>query len=216
MKLINVIEINPLNFSKEGSALPEVSDFPDPEDWYDEWVKTVSILDFDFNTISKGSYLVDIESVDDRNLEIILQGIEFDEFEDEILPFDGGIALMEDNKALLLPTCCGDIGNIQEWKKILEDKTQEWNDLWIGHPWVFYKKNKGKIQFSDYSDENLKDITDIKSMIEIDELELKTELMKAEQQQINFQNRISKTLEKLKIENFDKISQSLTGISKMI
>ncbi|WP_223606856.1 hypothetical protein [Chryseobacterium sp. OSA05B] len=218
MKLINVIEINPLKYSKEESELPDSSDFPDSEIWYKEWVKSVSSLNFNFSPIDNDSYFVDIEVIDDENLGIVLEAdlkeINPEEIEDMLTAFDGGIALMEDDKAWVLPTCCGDIGNIIEWKKILEDETEKWNELWIGHPWIFYKKVNGKIQLSDYSDLNLKDAKNIQAHIEVDELELKTELEKAEKQQINFKNRISKILEKMKIKNFDRISEMLTGMNK--
>ncbi|MCT2407127.1 hypothetical protein NZD88_06120 [Chryseobacterium antibioticum] len=219
MKLINVIEIYPLKYSKEESELPDSFDFPDSEIWYKEWVKSVSSLNFNFGPIDNNSYLVDIEKIDDDNLGIILgtdfKGIKPAELEEDMLTaFDGGIALMEDGRAMVLPTCCGDIGNIKEWKRILEDQTEEWNELWIGHPWIFYKKVNGKVQLSDYSDVNLKDAKNIQAHIEVDELELKTELEKAEKQQINFKNRISKILEKMKIKNFDIISEILTGLNK--
>lgn len=219
MKLINVIEIYPLKYSKEESELPDSSAFPDSEIWYKEWVKSASSLNFNFTPIDNDSYFVDVDMVDDENLEIIL-GMDFKGFkpaeleEDTLTAFDGGIALMENDKAWVLPTCCGDIGNIKEWKKILEDKTEEWNELWIGHPWIFYKKVNGKIQLSDYSDVDIKDAKNIQTRIEVGELELKTELEKAEKQQINFKNRISKILEKMDIKNFDRISEILAGIHK--
>ncbi|MBL1223456.1 hypothetical protein JET18_21640 [Chryseobacterium sp. L7] len=213
MKLTNVIEICPIKYSKEGYGLPDNSDIPDSEIWYKEWQKSVFSLNSNFNPIDKDSYLFDIEVIDDNNLEIILQGFQFDEFEN-IGSFDGGIALIENNKALVLPTCCGDIGNIKEWKKILENKTEEWDELWIGHPWIFYKKVNGKVQLSDYSDESLKDLINIQPVLEIDELELKIELEKAEKQLINFKNRISKILEKMEVKKFDKISEMLTGLYK--
>lgn len=167
MKLINVIEIYPLKYSKEESELPDSSDFPDSEIWYKEWVKSVSRLSFNFSPIDEGSYLFDIEVIGDEDLEIILEAnlkeINPEEIEDMLTAFDGGIALMEDGRAMVLPTCCGDIGNIKEWKRILEDQTEEWNDLWIGHPWIFYKKVNGKVQLSDYSDVNLKDAKNIQT-----------------------------------------------------
>lgn len=218
MKLINVIEIYPLKYSREESELPDSSDFPDSDIWYREWEKAVSRLNFNFSPIDKDTYFIDIEMIDDENLEIILEvnlkEINPEETEDMMTAFDGGIVLIEEDKTWVLPTCCGDIGNIKEWKKILEDKTEEWNELWIGHPWIFYKKVKGKIQLSGYSDISIKDSKNIQTLIEVDELKLKTELEKAEKQQINFKNRISKILENLEIKNFDRISEILTGMNK--
>lgn len=35
--LINVIEINPLLYTKDDFELPESSDYPDPEEWRFKW-----------------------------------------------------------------------------------------------------------------------------------------------------------------------------------
>ncbi|MET3538833.1 hypothetical protein [Chryseobacterium limigenitum] len=216
MELINVIEISPLKYSKEEYELPEVSDPPNPEVWYRKWVKAVSSIDLDFDTIDKDSYFVDIEDVDDRNLKIILeidlQEIDLGDFEDQIMPFDGGIVLKKNDEILIKPTCCGDISNIKEWQRILENESKEWSDLWIGHPSVFYKKENGKIQFSDYSDLNLNEFLDIQPIFEIEESNLRIEFEKVKQQQIKFKNTISEILKKMKIDNAERISELMTGV----
>lgn len=216
MELINVIEISPLKYSKEEYELPEVSDPPNSEEWYKQWVKAVSTIDLDFDTIDKESYFVDIETIDNENLKIILevdlQEIDLDDFEDQIMPFDGGIVLKKDHKILIKPTCCGDIGNVKEWQRIFENKTSDWSEIWIGHPWIFYRRENGKIQFSDYSDLNLKEFIDIKPIFEIDESELKIELEKAKQHQIKFKNKITEVLKKMNIESAEKISELMIGM----
>ncbi|MDV7698992.1 hypothetical protein N6B72_18895 [Chryseobacterium soli] len=216
IQLFNVIEISPLKYSKEEYGLPEVSDLPNPEEWYKQWIKAVSTIDLDFHTIDGESYFVDIETIDDRNLKIILevdlQGIDLDDFKDQIMPFDGGIVLKENDKILIKPTCCGDIGNIKEWQRILENESKEWSDLWIGHPFVFYKKDNGKIQFSDYSDLNLNEFLDIKPIFEIDESNLRIEFEKVKQQQIKFKIKISEILKKMKIDDSERISELMTGV----
>jgi len=216
MELITAIEISPFKYSKEEYELPEIIDLPDSEEWYKRWTTAVSTLDLDFDTLDKNSYLVDIETIDDKNLQIILevnlQEIDVDKFEMQMMPFDGGIALKENDQVLITPTCCGDIGNIKEWQKMLENNSTEWSELWIGHPWVFYKKENGKIQFSDYSDSSLNEMESIQPIFEVDGSELKIEIGKIKKQQINFKNRIFNILKKMKIENAEKISELMTGI----
>ncbi|WP_411811133.1 hypothetical protein ACLB9Y_13785 [Chryseobacterium scophthalmum] len=216
MKLINAIEIAPLRYSKETHELPEISDYPDPDEWFRKWEEAVSKLNLDFHAIQKDSYLVDIEAIDDENLQIILetnlQEIDWEEFEDQMIAFDGGIVLKNDGQVLITPTCCGDIGNIKEWKKMLDRKTSDWSEMWIGHPWIFYRKENGKVQFSDFSDVNLNEFIDIKAIFEIDESELKNEFEKVKQHQTNFKNRISNILQKMNIKNAEKISKLITGV----
>lgn len=216
IKLINTIEVSPLKYSKEEYELPEASDYPDADDWYRKWEEVISKLDLGFHTIKKDSYLVDIETIDEENLQMILetnlQEIDLEKFEDEVPIFDGGIILTENDKILIEPNCCGDIGNINEWQRILDNNTSDWSDLWIGHPWIFYRKQNGKVQFSDYSDLNLKEFTDIKVIFEVDESELKNELDKMKKHQIKFKHRITEILKKMKIDNAEKISELMTGV----
>ncbi|MCX8524210.1 hypothetical protein OF897_09785 [Chryseobacterium formosus] len=216
MKLINTIEINSLKYSQEEYELPESSDYPDPDEWFRKWEEVVSALNYDFSRISKDSNLVDIETIDDDNLQMILetdlQEIDLNKFEDEVSIFDGGIVLTDKDKILIEPNCCGDIGNIDEWQRILDSTTSDWSDLWIGHPWIFYRKQNGKVQFSDYSDVSLEEFTDIKAIFEVEEFELKNELGKIRKHQIKFKNRITEILQKLNIENAEKISALMTGI----
>ncbi|MGE6397532.1 hypothetical protein [Chryseobacterium scophthalmum] len=84
--------------------------------------------------------------------------------------------------------------------------------MWIGHPWIFYRKENGKVQFSDYSDVNLNEFIDIKVIFEIDESELKNEFEKVKQHQTNFKNRISNIFQKMNIKNAEKISKLITGV----
>lgn len=216
MKLINAIEIPPLRYPKETHELPEISDYPDPDEWFRKWEGAVSKLNLDFHAIQKDSYLVDIEAIDDENLQIILEKnleeIDLEKFEEEVSIFDGGIVLTENDKILIEPRCCGDMGNINEWQRMLDDKTSDWSDLWIGHPWVFYRKQNGKVQFSDYSDLGLSEFVDIKAIFEIDESQLKIELEKVKQHQRNFKNRISNILKEMNVKNVEKISKLMTGI----
>lgn len=216
IRFINTIEISPLRYQKEDAELPEISDPHNPEEWYNEWVKSQTILKLDFDAIEKGSYFVDTEIIDDENLQIILteflEEIDLDDFEDSIISFNGGIVLMENEKVLIKPMCCGDLRDISEWRKIFENSSKDWTVLQIGHPWVFYKKENGKVQFSDYTELNLEDFVNIKPIFEIDELELKMEFDKIKNHPVNFKNKVLKILNSMKLKNAEPISELIAGL----
>lgn len=218
MKLINTIEISPLRYSKEEFELPEISDYPDPEKWFTKWEEAVSQLNFNFETIEKGSSLVDIETIDDENLimivETTMEDMESDKSEEDIdiMAFDGGIVLKIEDKILIQPNCCGDISNIEDWENIFKTPTSEWRMLWIGHPWVFCKRENGKVFFSEYTESNVEDVENIKIVAEVEESELKTELEKVIIQQVNLKSRILSVLKKMNYKYPEKISKQLAGI----
>ncbi|KAA0126203.1 hypothetical protein FY557_18745 [Chryseobacterium sp. SN22] len=207
IRLINTIEINPLKYARENPELPEISDYPDPEEWFRKWEEAASALNRNFKVIGENSNLVDIDSIDDENLQMILEKVD-----NWSSAFDGGIIMMENDKIRIEPKCCGDLGNITEWHKIFDDKTSDWTEMWIGHPWIFYRKQKAKVQFSEYSYVNLKEIKGIEPIFEVDEAELKNEFQKVKQYQIHFKNRIATILKRMSMDKADEISALLTGI----
>ncbi|OPG95212.1 hypothetical protein B2I21_27305, partial [Chryseobacterium mucoviscidosis] len=69
-----------------------------------------------------------------------------------------------------------------------------WSQLWIGHPWIFYKKENGKIQFSDYTEDLLNEWENRQSVFEVDELDLQIEINKIKERQIHFNDRVIKLL----------------------
>ncbi|MEN7546988.1 hypothetical protein AAG747_03665 [Rapidithrix thailandica] len=67
----------------------------------------------------------------------------------------GGIVVKMEDEFPIEPTCCGDLGNLLEWENIFKEGTEKWQPLWIGHPWIFYRKTNNKIEFSDYFETNI-------------------------------------------------------------
>jgi hypothetical protein len=50
---------------------------------------------------------------------------------------DGGLALSSDQQDVFIePTCCSDLGDIANWKKAATFDGEQWEMLWIGHPWL--------------------------------------------------------------------------------
>lgn len=199
IKLFNVIEINPFKYSQEDYEIPELSDSSSSEERNDRWQKAISTLDLNLKLIEEDSYFVDIETIDDENLKIILK-IVFDdrdidiEEENYLMLFDGGILLKKDNELLLEPQCCTDLEDIKNWEYIFKNSSSDWSQLWIGHPWIFYKKENGKIQFSDYTEDLLNEWENRQSVFEVDELDLQIEINKIKERQTHFNDRVIKLL----------------------
>ncbi|WP_209919877.1 hypothetical protein [Chryseobacterium jejuense] len=218
IELINTIEINPLKYSKEDFELPRIADYTNPEEWFLKWTEAASRLTLNCNEIQKGSNLVNIETIDDESLHTIvaakLTEVEFDDPDDIgfVLSFDGGIVLKKDDEVLIEPSCCGDIENIENWEKVVENRSSEWAEIWIGHPWVFFKRENGIISFSDYTEANITDVENVKTKFEVEESVFNEELEKVMYHQIHFKNRISDILKKMNIDNAERISEFMSGI----
>lgn len=197
IQLFNVIEIDLFRYSKEEYEISELLSSPTSKENNERWRKAISTLDLNLKPIQEGSYFVDIETIEDENLKIILKVI-FENVEiegtDFLSSFNGGLILMKNDDVLIEPTCCSDLENLKNWQYIFENDSAEWSELWIGHPWIFYKKENGKIQFSDYTEDMLSELESIQSVFEVDEVDLQIEINKMKERQIHFNNRVIKLL----------------------
>lgn len=161
--------------------------------------------------------MADIETMDDENLHMIIEA-RLEDMEDDpdegcfVLAFDGGIALEKDNKIYIRPMCCSDMSDLKNWQNILTNSSAEWKTLWIGHPWVLYRKENGKISFSEYTESNEIDPENIKILVEVDESELRAEFEKVLQRQTDFKNRVLNILKKINAENPERMAELLTGM----
>ncbi len=178
LKLINTIEINPYEFSNTEYDSPNGSSKEMPEAWDKFWRKCLSDKNLEnLQPIRIGSYLVDINLITNAELKEILKSelkeVDLENYEEQVGRICGGIVVKINNEFPIEPTCCGDIGNISEWERIFKEENHEWEQLWIGHPWVFYRKDKDNIEFSDYYDTDIKELETVNSLIKRNYSELK-------------------------------------------
>lgn len=216
MQLINTIEISPYDFSAREYDFPAGRSIEFPDEWDQFWKKCISDKNLGrIEAIKKGSYLVDITTInDDELVEIVkneLKDVELPDFEEQVSRMYGGIVLIEDNKIYIEPGCCGDIGNISGWESIFEKELNTWNQLWIGHPWIFYRNNNEIIEFSNYTESNPDDFKVTEILITVSASALKAELIKARENQNDLEVRIRKALEKMEIEHAEQISKLMAG-----
>ncbi|MGQ2841346.1 hypothetical protein ACT539_13380, partial [Leptospira interrogans] len=78
------------------------------EEWNEFWLSDRNLGNL--KSIYQGSYLVDIRTIDDLELETILktelEEVKFDECEDQVGSLDGGIVIKSENSIIITPMCC--------------------------------------------------------------------------------------------------------------
>jgi hypothetical protein len=138
IRLVPVVELAPYDY---GSA-PQPSASPwGPEQGEAYWracLREAGITEL--NPIAPGSWLVPIESIKSPEMLGKILKVHFadgipDDL-DEIGPFLGGLALAEGNDVLVLPTCCGDLQDLDNWRTASSYESDAPQMLWIGHPWL--------------------------------------------------------------------------------
>lgn len=148
-----VIELNAGDFA--------IQDYYDPKDqnfdWSAYWKKSLNDAGLTkVAQITPGVPLVDITKIEDEELSIIVQKtLESSDFFEtsRVSSFEGGLVIKQ-GELEISPTCCISIGDYQEWQKILDENSEKWKQIWIGHPWVFARIRNDKMELSDYSEGN--------------------------------------------------------------
>ncbi|MBI5538413.1 MAG: hypothetical protein HY898_37160 [Deltaproteobacteria bacterium] len=62
----------------------------------------------------------------------------------------GGFVLTAAGEHLVRPSCCCDLGNIEDLKQAADCRQPDWCMLWIGHPWVSTRFEASQLWISDY------------------------------------------------------------------
>ncbi|BDD03959.1 hypothetical protein [Aureibacter tunicatorum] len=116
----------------------------------DEYNHELSIKDFDDNLISiiVDDYIVELDKSDNEN---------------ERISFDGGFQLTL-GKIRIDYNCCGEFYNYKNWIKILTERKSSWAEIWIGHPWIYYKIEGGYIVLSNYTE----DLNKVEELVRFD------------------------------------------------
>jgi len=112
----------------------------------------------------------------------------------------GGIVIKEKGKVVIEPTCCSDLSDFLNWEEIGNTALDKWTQLWIGHPWVFYKRIHETILFSDYTEDSLEDCKEIPVKYKISVYELMAEIKLIKEGYNMFENRVLNVLKEFKIE----------------
>jgi len=208
--LINTIEINPYDFMDSDD--PKLNDLR--EDSSQFWTACISHRGLGrLKAIRRGSYLVDLTTVDDRELEEILKNeleeVDVMAYDEQVGRISGGVALSLGDRIYIAPNCCGDMGDLVGWEDIFLDTTGAWRQLWIGHPWVYYRVVDERVEFSDYTEKA--GTEDLSVLVAVSKVELMAEVRRVRVEQDLFEQRIQRVLEKMGIAHGEEIAKIMTG-----
>lgn len=115
----------------------------------DDWVGALAHSGLQgLRSISSGSWFVLVEDFEPSHLVVVLRnyllGIGIPGFPDSdgeveedlgerVGALSGGYALYDDDRPMLEPTCCCDLADLSEWRRLINQGSPEWEALTIGH-----------------------------------------------------------------------------------
>ena len=215
MQLITTIEIDPWDYCKREYEPPEVSREENPKESSVFWYKCISDSNLqNLKPVEPGSYLVDVNDIKDRELKIILEkelyDIDLSDYKEYVGEIIGGVVVKNNNRVIIEPSCCGGLSDIKSWEEIRNIQQNIWTQLWIGHPWLFYKKIM-VIFYSLFSDYNLDDFKDISAKHILPEHILLDEIKTIRICIDRFEKQISKVLKEMSIDNANEIAKLMVG-----
>ncbi len=199
VRLAPVIELDPGTFSTQSRDMPSGLAAELPDEWDKYW--RAALLDSGIsgiNPIAPGSWHVFTTDMDSAQLEKVLRliidgwvGISSLDDSDSRLVLNGGLALSAvEQDVLIEPTCCSDLGDMANWQVAASWEKEEWEMLWIGHPWLSVKFQQPSLILSDLHESN-----DPVERWSVKPGELQEAIVNAESELLRFSKRIASILD---------------------
>jgi hypothetical protein len=142
--LIPTLELSAGDYSTHDRPLPQGSSAKNPRGWRDYWTESLAdsgilglpLLDVGYSLVAL-SALTDpgiLRTILRRSLETIgVADLGKLEDLDELCSLCGGYVLQHQSYQMV-PGCCGDLANLEEWSSAAAHPGEAWEMLWIGHP----------------------------------------------------------------------------------
>lgn len=155
VELRPVLELAPSDFATRERRMPQGPVATMPEQWDAWWRDSMADAGLvGLEPVAVGSWFVALDtlSVDERLgrvLDVLMGDIEFDDHQlvDTIGPLAGGFVLRAGDRAIY-PGCCGDLGNLRDWRDAADHDLEDWRKVWIGHPWTHVRAVDGRLQLA--------------------------------------------------------------------
>lgn len=101
---------------------------------------------------------IKITDLDDHDLSVLVKMEVYDadmhlHGNENVTAFEGGLVIAMTDGQVITHQCCGAISDYQNWVKFLTIQPTDWEEIWIGHPWLYGRVRDGIIQLSDFLDE---------------------------------------------------------------
>lgn len=214
MKVINTIEFAPSDYAKNNYEFPDNKQENQEDLRLGYWKKSLADSGItDIEPIEKTSWLVDVEKISDTTLKILveneLKDVDTNNFEEELIALSGGIVISDNNKILITTNCCGDLTDLANWETVFQDNSNEWTQLWIGHPFVYYRNRNNVVEFSNETESNADEYTVVVNTISRDWLKSEIDNIRIAQNALC--TRIEKILAEKNTNNRKEIAKILTG-----
>lgn len=155
--LLPVIELEPGRYSKHERPLPSGSGKELPHEWRRYWLDSLADSGITGLTPLMESWHVPIQQFTDPAVIERVLIAEMEAYRDAVTPadldegviLDGGFALRDGARVMIEPTCCGDLGNLSDWRAAARYRGAEWQQVWIGHPWIHARFDDGWLILSE-------------------------------------------------------------------
>jgi hypothetical protein len=112
----------------------------------------------------RGELELVISKVSDKLIDLFVREyiacLEPEEYDEKLPPLDGGLRI-EEAGAVIEHQCCSELDDYLAWAEILKVRAAHWTEIWIGHPWIYYRIEGPSIYLTDYC-EDLPDNMDYK------------------------------------------------------
>lgn len=157
--LIPVVEFAPSDYSQSERSCPSGSLVENPNAWYRYWKESLADSELEsLEPIRPGSWLVPISQLVEPFVLRHLVGKYSEKLEmatsspdlECIGSFSGGYVLCCNDNIAIEPTCCSGLENIAAWEEAVTYRGEQWEELWIGHPWVSVRFASGNLCISEY------------------------------------------------------------------
>ena len=142
VELIPVVEFAPMDYATSERKTPAGGD---EGEWARYWKASTTDAGLELSAVSQGSWFVPVAQLQETSsllafLQVALKhcGIEhpetmMQETLEQIGPPLGGYALHVSGQTLVLPGCCADLSNLEEWLRVEEERPTDWYYVWNGH-----------------------------------------------------------------------------------
>jgi hypothetical protein len=136
VELIPVIEITNYGQDLKGPEKGPYWEYPDEYEAYNGLSNKVAGFPEEMNSYLKGSSFYRLNEIKDKNLtKLVKDEIEEARKEGEdlelVCKFSGGYVLRIDDRDVLFPQCCSDLGNIKSWEHLIKGQEKL---FYQGHP----------------------------------------------------------------------------------
>jgi hypothetical protein len=163
VELIPVVELEPFAFATSDRKHPSSTGPDEPQEWSQYWYDALADSGVvGLTPLRPGSWHVPVAAFTNpvvlgQFLEVEIRrsdGIEALTDPDQWSTLSGGLALCSGGEVLIEPTCCGDLGNLSDWRNAVVYRQADWMMVWIGHPWVSVRFDLDQLIFSEPHESN--------------------------------------------------------------